>query len=88
MTGACLVGKGSVSVNRNPLCCCYGGEIRLCRWRRRRLAYLGAVSSSEDWRSEVEGRNEEEAAWALSWSPWLSVEQNPSLIKGECRGDT
>lgn len=23
-----------------------------------------------------------------SWSPWLSVEQNPSLIKGECRGDT
>lgn len=63
-------------------CCCYDGEMRLCRWRRRRLADLGAVSSLEDWRSER--WNEEEAGRALSWSPWLSVEQNPSLIKGEC----
>lgn len=61
--------------------------MRLCRWRRRRLADLRAVSSLEDWRSE--GWNEEEEVGrALSWSPWLSVEQNPSLIKEECRGDT
>lgn len=46
---------GTVPVNKKPptyLCCCYDGEMRLCRWRRRILADLGAVSSSEDWRSE------------------------------------
>lgn len=37
---------------------------------------------------EVEESNEEEAWTALSWSPWLSVEQSPSLIKEECWGDT
>lgn len=37
---------------------------------------------------EVEESNEEEVRTALSWSPWLSVEQNPSLIKEECWGDT
>lgn len=36
----------------------------------------------------MEERNEEEAGRAFLWSPWLSVEQNPSLIKGERRGDT
>lgn len=37
---------------------------------------------------EVEGRNGEEGGRAFPWSPWLSAEQNPSLIKGECRGET
>lgn len=37
---------------------------------------------------EVEGRNGEERGRAFPWSPWLSAEQNPSLIKGECRGET
>lgn len=63
--------------------------MRLCRWRRRRLADLSScqlLGGLEIW--GVEGRNEAEAGRALSWSPWLSVEQNPSLIKGECRGDT
>lgn len=58
--------------------------MRLSRWRRCRLADLRAVSSLENWRSEEEARFGEGG----SWSPWLSVEQNPSLIKEEWRGDT
>lgn len=51
---ACCEDRDSTSKEKSSYlcCCCYDGEMRLCRWRRRRLADLGAVSSFEDWRSE------------------------------------
>ena len=62
--------------------CCYDWEMSLCRWGRRRLVDLWAVSSSEDWRSERwRGGTRRRRGGSFSWFPWLSMEQNPSLIK-------
>lgn len=51
---ACCEGGDSTGKQKSSYlcCCCYDEEMRLCRWRRRRLADLRAVSSLEDWRSE------------------------------------
>lgn len=51
---ACCEDRDSSGKQKSSyLCCCYyDEEMRLCRWRRCRLADLRAVNSLEDWRSE------------------------------------
>lgn len=88
-----VVKKGTVPVNKNPPTfvvvmmgkwgCAGGGD-----------AGLQIFELSTPWRiGDLRGGGEERGGGGgegggLPWSPWLSVEQNPSLIKGECRGDT
>lgn len=78
---------GRVIVNTNPLTFVVvvtGNEVvQVEETRGSRIFELSAP-----WRIGNLRGGGEAAGRALPWSPWLSAEHNPSLIKGECRGDT